>query len=79
MGFLYHYYELARGPFRSLTDLPLDEALIIQKQLKEDKMLFASKRSEDYLYTRIDLEQKARNIFISKGGKPPRITPLYMT
>jgi len=77
--FLYHYYELARGPFRSLSDLPLHEALIIQEQLKEDKSLFASKRSDDYLFIRKDLEQKARNLFINKGGKPLRSSPHYMT
>lgn len=77
--FLYHYYELARGPFRSLTDIPLQEALIIQQQLKEDTSLFASKRSDDYLYIRLDLEQKAREMFIRKGGKPIRKSPHYMT
>lgn len=79
MKYLYHYYEMAKGPFRSLTDLPLDEALAIQEQLKKDQSLFASKRSDDYLYIRKDLEQRARDIFISKGGKPIRSTPYYMT
>jgi hypothetical protein len=76
---LYHYYELSRGPFRSLTDLPLNEAMIIHQQLKKDKSLFASKRSDDYLIIRRDLEQLARDLFIGKGGKPIRSTPHYMT
>lgn len=79
MRYLYHYYEMNRGPFRSLTDLPLHEALAIQEQLKQDQSLFASKRSDDYLDIRRDLEQRARDIFISKGGKPHRSTPHYMT
>lgn len=79
MKFLYHYFELAKGPFLSLTDFPLHEAMIIQDQLKEDKSLFASKRSNEYLYIRRDLEKRARELFIGKGGKPIRSTPHYMT
>lgn len=76
---LYHYYESARGPFLSLTDLPQQEAMIVHGQLKKDKSLFASKRSDDYLLIRRDLEQRARDLFIEKGGKPIRTVPHYMT
>lgn len=79
MKFLYHYYESARGPFRSLTDLPLEEAMAVQQKLKEDKAVFASQRSDDYLVIRRDLEERARSLFIDKGGKPIRTTPHYMT
>lgn len=79
MEYLYHYYELARGPFLSLTDLPLHEALVIHDRLKENPSLFASKRSDDYLFVRLDLEQRARRQFIDKGGKPLTTTPHYMT
>ncbi len=76
---LYHYYESARGPFLSLTDLLQHEAMIIHNQLKKDTSLFASKRSDDYLLIRRDLEQRARILFIEKGGKPIRTVPHYMT
>ncbi|MBR2566929.1 MAG: hypothetical protein IKE29_20265 [Paenibacillus sp.] len=79
MKYLYHYYESVRGPFQTLTDLPLHEAMIIQDQLKQDKSLFASKRSDEYLFIRRDLEKRAREIFIGKGGKPIRSNPHYMT
>ncbi len=79
MKHLYHYYELARGPFLSITDLPLHEAKVLEGQLREDKSLFASKRADDYLLIRRELEQVARNLFIEKGGKPIRTTPQYMT
>jgi hypothetical protein len=79
MEFLYHYYESRRGPFRSLTDMPIDEAMVLFKQLKSDPTLFASKRSDDYLLIRRELERKARELFIAKGGRPLRQTPHYMT
>lgn len=76
---LYHYYEQTRGPFRSITELPLEEARLLHHQLKRDESLFASQRSDDYLEIRRDLEQRARDMFIAKGGKPIRSVPHYMT
>ncbi|WP_244852876.1 hypothetical protein [Bacillus sp. J14TS2] len=47
--------------------------------IRESKRGFASKRSFDYLKIRHRLELKARDLFISKGGKPLRTHPHYMT
>jgi len=77
--YLYHYYEKKKGPFRNLSSLDADKANDILKQLKEDKSLFASQRSDDYLFIRRELENKVREIFIGKGGKPGLSFPHYMT
>jgi hypothetical protein len=77
-GFLTHYYEAASGPFRSLSDLLLEEAEIVQEQIRRQGNRFASRRSADYLRIRCQLEQQIRELFAAKGGKPLRSTPHYM-
>ncbi|MDG0791432.1 hypothetical protein OMP38_11555 [Cohnella ginsengisoli] len=47
--------------------------------LKEENTVFASKRAEDYLQIRYELEMRARTCFIQKGGKPSNKYPHYMT
>jgi hypothetical protein len=75
---LTHYYDAARGPFRSLSTLSPDEAERIQAAICELGRGFASKRNSDYLAIRCELEQKIRALFITKGGQPERETPHYM-
>ncbi|MBO0995566.1 hypothetical protein [Bacillus sp. SD088] len=77
--FLYHYYDDSTGPFRNLSDLELAEAEQVLNDIRESKRGFASKRSFDYLKIRHRLELRARDLFISKGGKPLRTHPHYMT
>ncbi|MEN6313609.1 MAG: hypothetical protein ABFD25_05105 [Clostridiaceae bacterium] len=76
---LYHYYELKIGPFVNLSDLPIEEAKKVQADIKRQGAVFASKRDEDYLVVRRRLEERVRNLFIIKGGKPLRERPQYMT
>ncbi|MHB0858127.1 MAG: hypothetical protein ACYC5M_11230 [Anaerolineae bacterium] len=76
---LCHYYEAARGPFRSLSDLPLDEAERVQAGLRQTGVTFASRRAADYLSVRRALEERVRRAFIDKGGRPVRERPLYFT
>ncbi len=76
--FLSHYYEAAAGPFRSLTDLPPDEAESIQERIRRDGNRFASKRAADYLGIRRELEERIRALFIRKGGRPIRARPHYL-
>lgn len=76
--FLSHYYEASKGPFRSLSDLRPDEAEVILNNLRQKGDVFASKRAEDYLDIRRSLEEKVRELFIKKGGKPRRQKPHYM-
>ena len=76
--YLYHYYEKSNGPFKNLSDLAIDEAQKVLNEIKLKNEVFASHRYEGYLERRKELEQTARNIFISKGGKPIRNVPHYM-
>lgn len=76
---LYHYYEHKIGPFVNLSDLPLDEAKKIQSEINQKGAVFASKRDDNYLEIRRELEDKVRDLFIAKGGKPKRSRPNYMT
>jgi hypothetical protein len=76
---LYHYYEASQGPFKNLSDLPLAEAEQIMNQLRQAGTTFASKRTIEYLRVRRELEDRVRAAFISKGGKPDRPRPHYMT
>ncbi|MBW5449446.1 hypothetical protein GE107_25890 [Cohnella sp. CFH 77786] len=76
---LYHYFDKHIGPFRNLSSLPIERALEISNQIKQDGKMFASKRSDDYMLIRRDLERLAREQFIAKGGKPRNPFPHYMT
>lgn len=77
--FLYHYYDESTGPFQNLSDLSPAEAEIVLSSIRLQDKGFASKRSTDYLDIRRDLESKARELFILKGGRPIRNHPHYMT
>jgi len=76
---LFHYYEFKTGPFVNLSDLPIKDAEKIQANIKQEGAVFASKRDEDYLVVRRRLEDRVRSLFISKGGRPVRERPHYMT
>ncbi|UQZ81838.1 hypothetical protein SK3146_00994 [Paenibacillus konkukensis] len=76
---LYHYYEAEQGPFRSISRLSNQQYRDVMQRIKQDEALFASRRSDDYLDVRRELEQKARELFIIKGGKPLQHSPQYMT
>lgn len=76
---LYHYYEAERGPFKSLSGLSEEEAARVMHELKLEGTVFASRRSDDYMDIRRQLEQRARELFIRKGGRPAKPFPHYMT
>lgn len=79
MPSLHHYYEHQYGPFKNLSDLSKDEAESVQGRLRERGDVYASRRSDDYLSIRRQLEEQARELFIHKGGAPTRARPHYMT
>jgi hypothetical protein len=76
--FLSHYYEAQEGPFRSLTDLPQDEAEVVLQQIRQAANRFASRRAADYLPIRRELEDRIRQMLIDKGGRPVRARPHYL-
>ena len=75
--FITHYYEASQGPFRSLSDLSVDEAEVILQGIRRAGAIFASKRSTDYLAIRQSLEGQIRQLFIEKGGQPKTLRPNY--
>jgi hypothetical protein len=77
--YLFHYYDKELGPFKNLSSLPIEQAEVIMNRLKAERRGFASQRSDDYLRIRRGLEEKARELFISKGGRPLNQFPHYMT
>jgi hypothetical protein len=78
LGYLYHYYEKTTGPFKNLSDIPLEQAKHVLAKIKADNQSFAANRLPGYLERRRELEQIARKIFVDKGGKPVRCVPHYM-
>jgi len=74
--FLYHYYELAKGPFRNISNVEYDKA---QKIISEVSVGFNKNRDPKYLDLRLELEVKLKNAFIAKGGRPTRNDPFYFT
>ncbi|MBN1963525.1 MAG: hypothetical protein JW910_02690 [Anaerolineae bacterium] len=76
--FLSHYYERAHGPFCNLSDLPPDEAERLLETIRWRGDVFASQRSADYLTIRRGLEERVRELFIAKGGRPRRARPHYL-
>ena len=76
--FLCHYYEAAVGPFVNLSDLPLKEAEEHMVRIRQSGNIFASKRSDDYVVIRRELEDRVRALFEKKGGRPARQRPHYM-
>jgi hypothetical protein len=76
--FLAHYYEAAAGPFVNLSDLPVEQAETILDRIRQEGQVFASRRAQDYLAIRRELEERVRHLFELKGGQPVRLRPHYM-
>ena len=75
--YIVHYYEADRGPFRSLSDLIGKEAEAILAGIRAEGIVFASKRTTEYLSVRRTLEDRIRDLFVAKGGHPKRLRPHY--
>lgn len=76
---LYHYFDQSTGPFRNLSSLNLPVARLLQSNLNKKIEFFASKRSDNYIKTRFELEHLARELFIKSGGNPILPRPYTMT
>jgi hypothetical protein len=77
--FLCHYYEASDGPFRNLSDLPVAEAEAVLEQIRQGgERRFAGQRKSDYLAIRRSLEERVRQLFICRGGRPRRERPHYL-
>jgi hypothetical protein len=77
--YLHHYYESKHGAFKNLSELTPEEANQVMNKLKQEGSVFASKRPDDYMMIRRELEKMARDMFVNKGGNPIKEYPHYMT
>lgn len=77
MIFLFHYYDRDFKPFKSLTELPFEEAKqILLHQRSNGK--FRRPDIDAFLQKRYDRDRQLRDMFIEHGGKPQRTVPIYM-
>ena len=77
--FLYHYYDKNIGPFKNLSDLPIEEANKVLKEIAiTNPNAYCAKRNVDYMQARIYYENILRNEFQRKGGLICRQVPHYM-
>jgi hypothetical protein len=76
---LYHYFDKTIGAFVNLSDIPIDEANIILKKIKESKPNTQSAtRQPTYMERRYEIEEILKAEFIKKGGIVRRKSPHYM-
>ena len=62
--FLYHYYDKNIGPFRNLSDLSVEEANRVLKDIEENKPnVQCAKRNSDYMQMRAYYENILRHNF----------------
>lgn len=80
VDFLLHIYKKGGRPFQSLSDLPVEEALSIMRELYNGESIFWERFQDPawYLQARRQLEQYLRAAFIEKGGRPKDLHPIYL-
>lgn len=67
---LYHYYDRTIGPFRNLSDLPLEEAKAVLDRIRKEKPGSQSAgRDALYVEHRRVCEEILRKEFAKKGGR----------
>jgi len=79
---LYHYFNNAKPPLRTITSLPFDEAFDILTTVHADSPEFSDLPPgfwNRFLQRRYDADKILRDKFISVGGKPVRTAPIYFT
>ena len=77
--FLYHYYDKNIGPFKNLSDIPIEEANKILQEIALTKPnAQCAKRNVEYMQARMYYENILRNEFLKKGGLIQRQVPHYM-
>jgi hypothetical protein len=79
INYLTHYYIRGTPPFRSLSTLPDDEALVLMQALYDETDFGVRFRDPlQYLRDRRRTEQWVRAEFSAKGGQPQEPYPIYM-
>lgn len=76
---LYHYYDKSIGPFKNLSDISIEEANKVLRDIANTKPdVQCAKRQENYMQMRHYYEDILRNEFTKKGGVISRKSPHYM-
>ena len=76
---LYHYYDRSVGPFRNLSDLPMEEAKAVLSRIRQEKPGSQSAgRDLQYVEHRRNCEEILRQEFVKKGGRMERRVPYYL-
>ena len=76
---LYHYYDWVTGPFVSVSELSIEEANAVLRQIQAAKPnSMCAKRTLDYMENRRRFEEMLKAEFAKKGGRIERNTPHYM-
>jgi len=76
---LFHYFDKSIGPFKNLSDLPMDEAKAVLDTIKETRPnVQSANRHPSYMEDRHAYEEILRQEFAKKGGIIRRKVPHYM-
>jgi hypothetical protein len=76
--FLTHYYKRTSRPFRTLSDLSVEEVEAVIGRLQESGPLPFRLTQQQYMIKRRNIERIMRRAFVQKGGRPRRENPHYM-
>ena len=77
--YLYHYFDKQTGPFRNLSDVPIEEAKSVLNKIRDTKPHSqAASRHDKYVEYRRNCENILRIEFAQKGGTMTRQVPHYM-
>lgn len=77
--FLYHYYDASMKPFLNLSDVSIEEAEKILKDIASKKPdIQCAKRTTQYMELRHHYEDILRCEFMKKDGNIQRQAPHYM-
>ena len=78
-SFVTHYYRAGRRPFLNLSDLSEPElsAVLTQLATPAHQAMSARRFGPRYMALRRATELRARDLFITAGGKPQRSSPHY--
>ena len=73
-----HYFRPGR-PFKNLSDLELDELIVVYKRLEGERARGEHRRvfGRRYMELRRRTEAKLRECFVAAGGRPERTAPHY--
>ena len=77
--YLYHYFDVRTGPFKSLTSIPQEEAREVIEKIKAERPdSLCAQRNDEYVKRRHNCETMLREAFAAKGGIMEIDSPHYM-